>query len=324
MKKRDVSSLFRVVSSSYWAPCCQTEEATGRTLQTWGDHRGSWDNGGCLQVCMPLSITGGTVLQRAFCWRDCELVQIFTRGINTSKDAGLYVTLLCYYLAMVANKCFCFLCMCCFRSHKRQVHSVQDEPRQQRGFFGVRGEEVVDPSADCGERRERRRPHRHLEKTLRLIPDVFPFLQMSREARRSTRSRFISSPLISEKKSFSKLFLCRFWTVQKVQKAWQPAFFDMQWRFHTPGIGTTFPLWFFAHSNCWVFLCRYILVLKQTVTRTCCIHQTNQRAAAVCVFYCPLFQISRVDAATIISVVPPRLRFVLFSFSPHFSSSHQY
>lgn len=55
VENKDISSLFRwVVSSSYSAPHCQTEEATGRTPQTWGDRRGNWDSGGCQQVGTPL------------------------------------------------------------------------------------------------------------------------------------------------------------------------------------------------------------------------------------------------------------------------------
>lgn len=50
----------------------------------------------------------------------------------------------------------------CSRPHQRQVHRVQDEPGQRRGLLRLRGEEVVDASADRGERRERRRPQRPL------------------------------------------------------------------------------------------------------------------------------------------------------------------
>lgn len=49
-----------MVSSSSWAPRCQTKAGTGRTRQTWGDHRGSWDSGGCLQVHIPLYIESTT------------------------------------------------------------------------------------------------------------------------------------------------------------------------------------------------------------------------------------------------------------------------
>lgn len=49
---KDISCLFRWVdSSSCSAPRCQTEEAIGRTPQTQGGHRESWDSGGFLQVC---------------------------------------------------------------------------------------------------------------------------------------------------------------------------------------------------------------------------------------------------------------------------------
>ena len=118
-------------------------------------------------------------------------------------------------------------CVCCVRSHERQVHSVQDEPCQRRGVLGVGGEEVVDPPADRGERRERRRPHRHLENEARRVPPSSCFI-------------FSRSLLWSMK---TTLFLISFYPGSALfRKYGRPcvqvtdetfSHFDMQWQFRT-------------------------------------------------------------------------------------------
>lgn len=178
------------------------------------------------------------------------------------------------------------LCVCCSRSHKCQVHSVQDGPCQRRGFFGVRGEEVVDPPADRGERRERRRPHRHLENEAQHILQFF--LQMSWEACWLTQVFFsLALPWSVTTMPFLVSFYpgsesmvgcaCRLSTRHSLSSR-----FDTRRRFRTSGIGITFPLRFPLIS----FSMQAHMVLRQTATRKDMLHSTNQDAAALYVFYC--------------------------------------
>ena len=185
------------------------------------------------------------------------------------------------------------VCMYRVRSHK---HQGQDEPCQRWSLFRVRGEEVVDPSADCGERWERRRPHRHVE-TRRSTS--CSFLQISRDACWLSQVVWflLALPLINDN-TFSNIFLIQVLELFRKYGRLCVIDWDICWAAFLTCSDNFIPL-----GNVLLFLCDFhslwllsfsmqvYMVLKQIVwwlwpARTCWIYEMNRDAAAVCVFYC--------------------------------------